>query len=232
MVRHLENIAMSTTNPITPNPGTTGTPAVSTRKSANTLGIGDFLTLMTTQLRNQDPFKPLDGTEMVSQLAQFGTVSGVQSMNTTLGTLSESLRSSQALSGATMVGHEIIAPASSAHYNAGQPLVGTIQVPTGASTVTVTISDSSGQVVRHIAVAAASGQQGFAWDGRTDVGGQAVSGTYAIAAIGNVGGASQSLETAVAARVTSVSLDKAGAALTLNTPELGAVALSKVQQII
>ena len=149
MVRHLENIAMSTTNPITPNPGTTGTPAVSTRKSANTLGIGDFLTLMTTQLRNQDPFKPLDGTEMVSQLAQFGTVSGVQSMNTTLGTLSESLRSSQALSGATMVGHEIIAPASSAHYNAGQPLVGTIQVPTGASTVTVTISDSSGQVVRH-----------------------------------------------------------------------------------
>jgi flagellar basal-body rod modification protein FlgD len=223
---------MSTTNPITPNPGTTGAAGASTRKSASTLGIGDFLTLMTTQLKNQDPFKPMDGTEMVAQLAQFGTVSGVQSMNVTLAALSDSLRSSQALSGATMVGHEIIAPASSAHYNAQQPLVGAIKVPAGASTVTVTITDSTGQVVRHIAVATASGQQGFAWDGSTDGGGQAASGNYAIAAIGNVGGTSQSLETAVAARVTSVSLDKAGATLTLNTPELGAVALSKVQQII
>jgi flagellar basal-body rod modification protein FlgD len=220
---------MSATNPVT---NTATPPPVSTRKSASSLGVSDFLTLMTTQLKNQDPFKPLDGTEMVSQLAQFGTVSGVQSMNVTLGALSESLRSSQALSGASMVGHEIIAPASTATFNGQQPLVGAIQVPTGSSAVTVTISDSSGQLLRHIPVDPGSGQQGFAWDGMTDRGTRAEAGSYKIAAIASVGGTSESLETAVAARVTSVSLDKTGTSLTLNTPELGAVALSKVQQII
>jgi flagellar basal-body rod modification protein FlgD len=219
---------MSITDPIAQN----APAAASTRKSASTLGVADFLKLMTTQLKNQDPFKPLDGTEMVAQLAQFGTVSGVQQMNTTLGALSDSLRSSQALSGASMVGHEIIAPASAATYNGQQPLVVAVQVPAGTSSVTATITDSSGQVVRHISVPAGSGQQGFAWDGSTDAGSHAVAGSYAIAAIANVGGAGVSLGTAVAARVTSVSLDATGTGLTLNTPELGAVALGKVQQII
>jgi flagellar basal-body rod modification protein FlgD len=225
---------MSSTDPIAQSAGTaaTGTAAASARKSATTLGVADFLTLMTTQLKNQDPFKPLDGTEMVAQLAQFGTVSGVQQMNTTLGTLSDSLRTSQALSGATMVGHEIIAPASSAIYNGQQSLIGALQVPEGTSSVTATITDSSGQVVRHISVPAGSGQQGFAWDGSTDSGGRAAPGSYAIAAIASVGGSNQALATSVAARVTSVSIDSSGTALTLNTPELGAVALGKVQQII
>jgi flagellar basal-body rod modification protein FlgD len=223
---------MSITDPVTQNNASAAANAASsTRKSASSLGVADFLTLMTTQLKNQDPFKPLDGTEMVAQLAQFGTVSGVQQMNTTLGALSDSLRSSQALSGSTMVGHEIIAPASSASYNGQQPLVGAVQVPTGTSSVTATITDSSGQVIRHISVPVDSGQQGFVWDGKTDGGAQAAAGNYAIAAIANTGGTGVSLATSVAARVTSVSLDATGAGLTLNTPELGAVALSKVTQI-
>ncbi len=48
------------------------------QKKDQTLGIDSFLTLMTAQLKNQDPLKPLEGTEFISQLAQFGTVSGVQ----------------------------------------------------------------------------------------------------------------------------------------------------------
>jgi len=223
---------MSTTDPITQNAANAAaSAAASPRKSASSLGVADFLTLMTTQLKNQDPFKPLDGTEMVAQLAQFGTVSGVQQMNTTLGALSDSLRSSQALSGATMVGHEIIAPASTANYNGQQALVGAVQVPEGTSSVTATITDSSGQLIRHISVPAGSGQQGFVWDGKTDGGAQAAAGNYAIAAIANTGGSGVSLAISMAARVTSVSLDATGAGLTLNTPELGAVALSKVSQI-
>ena len=223
---------MTTTNPITNDTPATTPAKPSAHKTASTLGVSDFLTLMTTQLKNQDPFKPLDGTAMVSQLAQFGTVSGVQQMNTTLASLSSSLRSSQALSGATMVGHAILAPANAANFNGQQSLLGSVQVPTGASSVTLTITDSSGQVVRHINVATGSGQQPFSWDGHTDGGGQAGGGNYKIAAIANVGGASAALSTSVAARVGSVSMDSNGTALTLNTAELGAVALSDVQQII
>jgi len=221
---------MSTTNPIAQSP-TAASAASMVNKGPATLGVSDFLTLMTTQLKNQDPFKPLDGTEMVSQLAQFGTVSGVQQMNTTLGALSESLRSSQALSGASMVGHEILAPATAANYY-GQALGGAVQVADGASSVSMTITDSNGQVVRHLTIATASGQQPFSWDGLTDSGGKAANGNYKIEAVANVGGASVALPVAVAARVGSVSIDKAGTGLTLNTMELGAVALSDVQQII
>ena len=221
---------MTTTNPISASAAANA--AASARKTASTLGVSDFLTLMTTQLKNQDPFKPLDGTEMVSQLAQFGTVSGVQAMNTTLGALSASLRSSQALSGANMVGHEILAPASTANYYGQQPLAGAVQVADGASNVTLTITDSSGQVVRHLNIATASGQQPFSWDGLSDSGSQAAAGRYQLEAVANVGGANVALPIAVAARVGSVSLDRTGTDLTLNTIELGAVALGNVQQII
>ncbi len=220
---------MSITNPIAP--GAAATAAAAAHKSASSLGISDFLTLMTTQLKNQDPFKPLDGTEMVAQLAQFGTVSGVQQMNVTLGALADSLRSSQALSGATMVGHQILAPASAVNYY-GQPIGGAVQVADGASSVSLTITDATGQVVRHLNMATSSGQQPFSWDGLTDGGSQAVAGHYKIEAVAKVGGANLALPIAVAARVGSVTMDRTGTSLTLNTAELGAIALGDVQQII
>src|ERR1043165_7584057 len=79
------------------------------QKKDQTLGIDSFLTLMTAQLKNQDPLKPLEGTEFISQLAQFGTVSGVQGMQTSLETLAASLRSTQTLNGSTMIGRDILA---------------------------------------------------------------------------------------------------------------------------
>ncbi|MFM2289041.1 MAG: hypothetical protein RL684_2184, partial [Pseudomonadota bacterium] len=163
---------------------------------------------------------------------QFGTVSGVQQLNTTLGTLSDSLRSSQALSGATMVGHEIVAQSDTATYAGTGTLIGGVDVPNGASSVTLTINDAAGQVVRHLTVPTASGQQGFKWDGKTDGGAQSAAGSYSLKAVANVGGTVQALTTSVAAQVQSVSLDSTGTSITLNTPELGGVALAKVQQII
>jgi flagellar basal-body rod modification protein FlgD len=169
---------------------------------------------------------------MVAQLAQFGTVSGVQQMNTTLGTLSDSLRASQALSGASMVGHEIVAQSGTASFDGTQGIVGGVDVPSGASSVALTLSDASGQVIRHITVGTGAGQQAFSWDGKTDGGAQAAAGTYKLAATANVGGHTQALTTSVAARVQSVSLDSSGTNLTLNTSELGGVPLASVQQII
>lgn len=221
---------MSTTNPINQQNGTAATAASAGAKSLNQLGISDFLTLMTTQLKNQDPFKPLDGTEMVAQLAQFGTVSGVQSMNTQLTALASSLKSSQALSGTTMVGHQILAQSDNVNFDGQAPVVGTVQVPDGASSVTMTVTDASGQVVRHLQLATATGGQALQWDGKNDAGKLVAAGNYKLAAIASVGGQSQGLPMSVAARVGSVSLN--GTDLTLNTRELGPVALASVQQII
>lgn len=224
---------MSSTNPVNQSSqsgASTGAATTAGAKTLDQLGISDFLTLMTTQLKNQDPFQPLDGTQMVAQLAQFGTVSGVQSMNTQLTALAASLKSSQALSGTTMVGHQILAQADGVNFDGQTPVVGTAQVPDGASGVSLTVTDASGQVVRHMSLGTSTGGQAYQWDGRDDSGALVAAGHYKLAAIANVGGDHQGLALSVAARVGSVSLD--GTDLTLNTRELGPVALASVQQII
>ena len=66
----------------------------------NELNQDDFLTLMITQLKNQDPFKPMDPAQYVGQLAQFSSVSGLSDMNKNITALTSSLRGNQVLDGA------------------------------------------------------------------------------------------------------------------------------------
>ncbi len=60
-------------------------------KPRQTLNQADFLALMTAQLKNQDPTKPVDNTEYVAQMAQFSTVSGIAESNTKLSDIAEKL---------------------------------------------------------------------------------------------------------------------------------------------
>ena len=64
------------------------------------LGQSDFLTLMITQFKNQDPFKPMENTELATQISQFATVSGIDDLNSSFRTLSSTLTSDQALQAA------------------------------------------------------------------------------------------------------------------------------------
>src|SRR3954453_19097701 len=73
------------------------------------LGQDDFLQLMITQLKNQDPFKPLDPSQYVGQLAQFSSVSGLKEINTAISGLTDSLRGNRVLDGASMIGRTVVA---------------------------------------------------------------------------------------------------------------------------
>ena len=90
------------------NTGTTG--AATTAKKADTLGQADFMRLMTEQLANQDPLKPLSNSEFVAQLAQFSTVQGISDLNTTVNGFTASLTGDQVLKGASLVGHSVVVP--------------------------------------------------------------------------------------------------------------------------
>jgi flagellar basal-body rod modification protein FlgD len=206
--------------------------AAQSKKSANNLGIDEFLTLMTTQLKNQDPMKPLEGTEFVAQLAQFGAVSGIQQMQGSIETLAASLRSTQALNGATMVGREVLASADSVNLTQGVPVHGEVEVPQGASRLQVRITDASGAVVREMTVVPSPGTNSFTWDGLRGDGTSAASGEYDIEAIATVGSSSESLGVLVAGRVASVTIDPSGTGLTLNTTALGAVSMADVRRVM
>jgi flagellar basal-body rod modification protein FlgD len=200
--------------------------------SVSALNVNDFLTLMTAQLQNQDPTQPLDPATFVTQLAQFGTVAGVDAMQTSLASLSSTLLANQALSSATLVGQTVLTQATSAQYTAGQSLAGAVQVPTGASSVVVNVTNSSGTVVQQINVSAASGMNSFTWDGSTQTGAQAPSGSYSFQAIANVSGTSTAAQMYLGGTVSSVSLNtSSGTGASVNTPQLGSIALSNIQQI-
>lgn len=202
------------------------------KKKATDLGIDDFLALMTAQLKNQDPMQPLDSTEFVAQLAQFGTVSGVQGMQTSLTNLTASMRSAQALQGTSLVGHDVLSPASSATVPAGGSVRGALDVPVGTAAVQMVVKDASGQVVRNISFPPASGSHDFVWDGMDDRGAALPAGTYSFSAVGNVGGTNQALEILLSGRVSSVSIDASGAGLTLNTGALGPLSLANVRRVM
>lgn len=60
------------------------TAKLSDKKANDQLGQADFLRLLTTQLKNQDPTKPLDGQQFMAQLAQFSTLNGIVEMKASL----------------------------------------------------------------------------------------------------------------------------------------------------
>lgn len=199
--------------------------------SKDQLGQAEFLELMIAQLKNQDPFKAMDPSQFLGQLAQFGTVSGIQEMQGAIATLSDSLRSSQVLDGATMVGREVLVASEEISLGAEGPVRGAIDVPQGVSSLQLHVRDASGTLVRTMTLPASAGLSDFTWDGARDNGTRAAPGEYAFEAIAGIGGQPVSLETLLTSRVASVTIDGARG-LTLNTNDLGARSLSDVRRVM
>ena len=197
----------------------------------------DFLTLMITQLKNQDPFKPMDPAQYVGQLAQFSSVSGLSEINKNISSLTDSLRGNQVLDGASLIGRTVIAEGNQVYRFVPEegeaiPTQGAVEVPSGASSVQLVVRDSAGTLVKTQAIDSRAGRRGFIWDGSTDGGTVAPSGAYKIEVIAKVGDKNVSLNTSVAAQVSSVALDPANGELTLDTDTLGEIAMRDVERVL
>jgi flagellar basal-body rod modification protein FlgD len=195
------------------------------------LGQAEFLELMIAQLKNQDPFKAMDPSQFLGQLAQFGTVSGIQEMQSAFATLSDSMRASQVLDGATMVGRDVLVAADGVTLPAEGSIRGAIDVPAETAQVQIKVTDASGQLVRTMTLPDGEGLVEFEWNGIKDDGSRAAAGEYGVEAVANVGGEIYSLEMLMSSRVSSVTID-AARGLTLNTTTLGARALSDVRRVM
>lgn len=201
------------------------------------LNQGDFLSLMVAQLKNQDPFKPMDPSQYVGQLAQFSSVSGISAMSSQIASLTSSLRGNQVLDGAGLIGRTVIAPGTQVYLdaptNSNRILPqGMVDMPAGTSSAQLVVTDSTGAAMRTQALDNTRGTQGFSWDGKTDAGADAPAGTYKIAVVAKVGTENKSLATSVAAAVTSVALDPSTGGLVLTTDPLGDIDMSKVERVL
>jgi len=199
--------------------------------AADQLGQKDFLKLMMAQFSNQDPFKPMDATQFLGQLAQFSTVNGISGMQGSLATLVDSFKSDQMLSGAMLVGREVLVPTATVALPASGAVNCAVDVPEGTQQVVIGIKDSAGQLVRQFSVPADAGTNEFAWDGNLQDGTRATAGPYSIEAVGITAGKSSSLQVLVSDKVGSVTLDPTTSNLVLNTATQGTVPLAAVRRI-
>jgi flagellar basal-body rod modification protein FlgD len=202
-------------------------------QSRTELGQEDFLTLMITQFRNQDPFKPMENGEFLGQLAQFSTVSGIESLNTSFAGLSASMASEQALQAANLVGHNVLATTDVGYLAEGGTIAGGVELGSSAGNVQIDITNRNGELVLRMNLGEQQpGLVRFTWDGRDSSGELADSDHYMVTARVVRGANPASVATLLESNIESVTLGQYGQGMTLNLPGGDTLPLSLVRRII
>jgi len=210
--------------------GTGATPTVATTNSSGQLGQSDFLQLMTAQLKNQDPFDPVDNTQMVAQMAQFSSLAGISEMNSTLKAIADRLGATSPNDALAWVGKTVLVEGDTAYPRTGGGISGAIELDTPATDVTVTIEGADGRTLRQVSLGAQpAGTANYEWDGTTDNGDPAGDGPFTVRVQARGADGDIAARSLVWAPVTSVALTGTGAMLTL--PGIGQVAATTVRRV-
>lgn len=181
------------------------TAATAATKSKTTLDQGDFMKLMTAQLKNQDPFNPTDNTQMIAQMAQFSSVAGIAQMNTTLTALATKLGATSTADAMSYVGKTVLTEGSTAYARSAGGIAGAVDVGGNATDVDVTIADASGNVLKTVPLGARkAGMVSYDWDGTTADGSKA-EGPFTVSVAATNNGATVDSKSLVWAPVQSVS---------------------------
>lgn len=189
-----------------------------------------FLTLLTTQLKNQDPLNPLDNAEVTSQLAQISTVDGIERLNLTMGKLLAGLNGNETMQAAALVGRSVLVPGE--HIDLGaEGAGGGLSLDEPAGSVTVSIRDANGLEVAVLDMGALdAGTHTFRWDGTTQNGTPAAEGRYQIAVSArNADGTVQATELE---RGTVTSVLRGLEGVSAEVGSLGMFSMSEIRQIL
>jgi flagellar basal-body rod modification protein FlgD len=162
-----------------------GSSSSSSSSSTPTTGIADnfqtFLTLLTTQLQNQNPLDPLDTNQFTQQLVQFAGVEQQLKSNDQLKSLIDIEKSAQATQALVYVGNTVAVDGSKAQFDKSATWNFQSEKDTSA---TITITSSTGQTAFTGSYALKQGNSSFVWDGKGNDGVQWPAGTYTMTATG------------------------------------------------
>ncbi|WP_395344374.1 flagellar hook assembly protein FlgD [Ningiella sp. W23] len=198
-----------------------------------TLKQEDFFALLTEQLANQDPTKPVDNDQMVAQMTSFSTAEGITQLNEQFTSFAASMTSNQALQASGLIGQEVLVTGNVGYKDAeGTGFSGVIINENTSQDTQISIYNGAGEVVRTMDVGTqAAGNIEFNWDGTDQNGNPLPPGNYAVQVQGNVFGEAQALPTAINRHVDSVSLTNAGQGVVLNLDGDVSIKLDDVIQI-
>lgn len=189
-----------------------------------------FMTLLVTQMKNQDPLNPLDNAQVTSQMAQLSTVTGIDKLNATMENLLSGFQSTQSLQAAGMIGRAVLVPGESLNLVEGQAVFG-VELEAPADKVTVKIRDAEGTVLHVTEMEQAkAGVLPLTWDGKMANGESAPNGNYKIEAVATIGGQTVKPKALTFGEVVSVSVGAQG--VKLNLLGVGEASMADVRQIL
>ena len=199
-------------------------------RSAEDEAQSKFLTLLTTQLKNQDPLDPMDNAQVTSQLAQISTVDGIERLNLTMSKLLAGLNGNETMQAAALVGRSVLVPGD--HIDLGEESAsGGFVLDGPADSVTVSVSDANGLEVAQLDLGAMdAGIHPFSWDGNSINGTPAASGRYRVSITARSGEAV--VDATALERGTVSSVIRGDDGVSAEVGSLGMFSMSEIRQIL
>lgn len=189
-----------------------------------------FMTLLVTQMKNQDPLNPMDNAQVTSQMAQLSTVTGINKLNETMGALISSVQAGQSYQAASMIGRNVLSPGNVITSNGTSGGFFGVDLPVGADKLIVNIKDAGGNVVRSLNLGKQdAGVAPYSWDGIRDDGAMAAAGNYKFEVEATIGNNKVLASSLSFSQVMSVSNSANG--VKLNLSNLDSVNISDVEEI-
>ena len=194
------------------NAGQSGSAAGSTEGAFASMAKNEnnFLTLLTAQLKHQDPSSPMNTENMAAQLAQFSSVEQQVQTNSNLNTLISLNETAQLTQDKGLVGRQVSVSGSTLPLQSGSA---GLSFQTGAGQmVGISVANSAGQVVYHDVVRANNGQTSWNWDGKDDNGTSLSDGAYSVA-VKSVDGRGNTADVPFTVRGTVTGMKKGSAGM-------------------
>ncbi|PHM48319.1 flagellar hook assembly protein FlgD [Xenorhabdus miraniensis] len=211
--------------------------SVAKKKPQSSGDIKDnFLNILVTQLKNQDPTNPMQNNELTSQIAQISTVEGIEKLNKTLGSIVGQMDNNQAMQTTLLINRDVIIPGnkilvgSSEEKGISVSRLG-VELTRPADNVKVTIKDKNGAVVREVDIGKLNaGVHSFKWDGKDADGKEVANGAYSFTVSASYQDQALVALPLISAKVNGVTRGEDGTKLDLGLA--GTVTMDKVRQIL
>ncbi|MFT3728225.1 MAG: flagellar hook capping FlgD N-terminal domain-containing protein [Terricaulis sp.] len=218
--------SVNSTTPTVTNPNATDAASAQATLSDN---FSTFLTLLTSQLQNQDPLSPMDSTQFTQQLVQFSQVEQQIKTNSNLESLASQFQAASSSAALSYLGKDAVIQSDTA-YQSGTGASWGYNLPNTANTIKIEVRDASNRTVATLDGETGSGDHVVTWDGKDSSGNAMPAGNYHIAITAKDTGG-----TAITPTVT-VSAVIRGVDFTGTTPEIitdsGSIDFSKIRAIV
>ncbi|HEY8948026.1 MAG TPA: flagellar hook assembly protein FlgD [Rhizomicrobium sp.] len=222
---------MTTVPPATTGTNSTGTSSQNSALTDLSGNFDTFLTLLTTQLQNQDPMNPMDSDQFTQELVQFSGVEQQINTNDNLKTLISLQQGSASNNAINYLGKSITVTDGSGQLSDGEAHW-SYALGSAAASTTITVTDSNGKVVYTGKGETGSGQHDFDWDGKDNSGNQLDDGTYKVS-VSALASDGSSIDSAVASKgvVTEVNFTGSEPYLMIGSMAVPVSAVSAVDSV-